>query len=224
LEQQTIRPVIIIVDTHSTAKSFDQLQQSFGANDWIRLIALAPYASPHLSSPVAKALDLAQAAVESAFTFFTHDDVILKNPTILKDFMTQMWEHDTDVVGYRMSPRDHVTNEWKYMISHTCTLVATQAIREANARWSLEDCIADSRTTNPQPGWPDTETGWNRALTDHAIRPYFIGAETNDPHFEDERLIHRRSLTSHRIHWPELAAKDADWQKQIIQQTHLVPQ
>ena len=147
----------------------------------------------------------------------THDDVLLQTPTVLQHLLADHKSVGNIATGYEMSPRSHLTEQWRGMLSHTLTMLDVHAVRRRNLRWSLRDALNNPELDNRGEGWPDTETAFGLAIKQQMLDVTFIGHETNDQHFEDERICHRRSLTSHRLLWPELAQRDLVWQADTIE-------
>lgn len=212
INRQTQPTNIIIVDTGSAIEDYQNLEERMAQLDNVQLIRIAPQNWSHQSQPVATALDLATAITQTPFIFLTHDDVWIKNQNLLKELITRHLITGSPVIGYEMSSRSHLTEQWRGMVSHTATLLVTKRIRELNLRWSLLDALKMPECENHGPGWPDTETAFGLRMKQLNLTPHFIGHETNEPHFEDDHLVHRRSLTSHRLLNPQLATTDLDWQ------------
>ncbi len=209
LQRQTIAPRIIIVDTGSNIAEYIDLERRLFHIAGIELLRIAPRKWSHLSERVAAALDLGISQVESEYCYLTHDDVFLKRPNVLSELIHLLRTQPADFCGYEMSDRSHVTEQWHGMLSHTCTMFRTQSHRRHQLRWSLAAALKRGDCDQRPQGWPDTETNIGLQMREKALAIHFIGHETNEQHFEDDRLYHRRSLSTHRFLWPELATKDA---------------
>lgn len=213
---QNTPATIILIDTGTDIERYQALEAKHAHATDVRIVRLAPRDWNGLSARVAAAIDLATAIVDTTHALLTHDDVFPKRRDIATALQHEIANEETPVVGYEMSPRSHITNQWQGMVSHTLTLIDVDDIRSHNLRWSLADAIRQPECENHGPAWPDTETGFGIRMRQLGLTPRFIGHETNDPHFEDDWIVHRRSLTSHRFLWPDLAQRDADWQQQTI--------
>lgn len=165
----------------------------------------------HQSAPVAAAIDAATDLCETEYLFLTHDDCWLNHNRLFAWMIELIQHHDTPVVGYEMSPRSWITDQWKGMVSHTCTMIHVPTIKKIKARWDIEACLKRTDLSRTTGGWPDTETGFGLALKGAGIKPFFIGHESNKPLYIDENITHRRSLTSHRIYQPATANIDNSW-------------
>jgi hypothetical protein len=97
------------------------------------------------------------------------------------------------------------------MLSHTFTLARRLSILDFRLRWNLDDPTTAAKPTPDKPGWPDTETQFGRRIRNLKIPITLIATEPNAPHFEDENLTHRRSLTTHLIYAGEAAIADGQW-------------
>lgn len=211
LNRQTVKQRIIVIDTGSTGQQLINLIDRVDPFTNVEILHIAPRAWQHLSEPVAAAIDLGFSIAETPSVFLTHDDVAIRRTDFLWSLIDLLFRTGAIAVGYEMSPRDHVTDQWQGCLSHTATLLATKPCRKHAMRWSLQEALNDPTCDTKPGGWPDTETafGLRRKILDLPIR--FIGHETNEPHFLDSNLEHRRSLTTHLHLWPQLAKDDVDW-------------
>jgi glycosyltransferase involved in cell wall biosynthesis len=210
-QHQTEPHETIIIDTSTDHQTYPDFIADFKHNKSPRYCYLPPKPNAAICSVITEAIDMAIAIATTEWVLLTHDDVWLKR----NDFITQLIKtalfHSKSVVGYEMSPRDHVTQEWRGMVSHTATLLHRPTMVSIGARWNLTEATDRTDPAERRPGWPDTETNFGRLLKDRSILPLFIASETNEPHYEDDNIVHRRSLTSHRTH-PALAnAGDEAW-------------
>lgn len=219
--RQTEPHETIVIDTSANHVQYPDYIADFTTNKAPRYCYIPPKPHAALCSVITEAIDAAIAIATTEWIFLTHDDVWLKRCTFLAELVTQGMFLSKSVIGYEMSPRDHVTTEWRGMVSHTATLLHRPTMVSIGARWNLTDATDKTAPAERRPGWPDTETNFGRILKQREIAPHWIGHETNEPHFEDDNLVHRRSLTSHRTH-PALGnAGDAAWiQEQIARFTN----
>jgi len=207
---------IIVIDTGTERIDAMRLEAAIHQPNKVDIVRLAPRIWKRLSSRVAAAIDLAIAITETELAILTHDDVFVKTRDTITKLKAALYRRNTVAAGYEMSPRSHITDQWKGMVSHTLTILNVHDIRAENLRWSLRDAEVHKDCEHHGPAWPDTETAFGLRMNELGLTPEFVGHETNDPHFEDDWICHRRSLTSHRFLWPELAAKDDAWQQQTI--------
>lgn len=214
---QRVPTTILLIDTGSTLPQYFRLEKRMHQRPVVQLLRIVDRPWAGLSARVAAALDIGIALCETKLAILTHDDVFLKHRDVFNHLQHDHNSRYTIATGYEMSPRSHITDQWKGMVSHTLTMIDVKEIREKNVRWSLNDARLHKDCEHHGPAWPDTETGFGLAMRDLGFTPNFIGHETNEPHFEDANIVHRRSLTSHRFLWPDLANKDVPWQQETIQ-------
>lgn len=176
-----------------------------------RFMAIRPLDNQPICSVITEAIDAAIAIATTKWIFLTHDDVWLKRENFLTELVALATTEHVPVVGYEMSPRDHVTEEWKGMVSHTATLLHRETINRLQLRWNFTDALNATPEAERNKGWPDTETNFGRNLKIWSITPRWIGHETNEQHFEDHNIVHRRSLTSHRTHAGLGLISDQPW-------------
>lgn len=200
LRNQTERPYIIIVDTGSRWESLQKLYCRYDDDEDIEIHALRSRGWRHSSAPVGAALDVALAVCHSEFLYLTHDDVFLKKASYIADLIKMYEEEPNVAIGYQMSPRDWLTDQWEGMVSHTATLCHAPTLRKIGASWSFERSHDQFGVPRGTMGWPDTETAFGLLLRSLGMRPKLIGEETNYVRFEDDNLVHCRSYTGSRLY------------------------
>lgn len=203
LRSQTIQPFIVVVDTGSPKHVCDALEVMRSDSIDLDIHYIRSASFQHSSEPVTAAMDLAQSLCATPYMFFTHTDCFLRRFDFLEHEI-MMCDAKHPVAGYRMSPRDWVTDEWSFMVGHTATMIHVPTIHKVGAVWSM------SRMHNQygisyesRGGWPDTEVCFNKNLRDAGIRPIFIGHDTNYERFVDSNLDHSRSHLGSMIYAPK---------------------
>lgn len=215
LRCQTARPYIMVVDTGSSAATRAELE-ALRAED-VEIHFVAGHAYRHASEPVAVALDVAQALCRSEFIFHTHADCFLRRFDFLESMIARCGP-DNPVLGYRMSPRDWATDQWKWMVGHTATVLHMPTINRIGATWSMQRM----HTQYGYPwksgcgGWPDTETGFNCILRDAGVVPTFIGDDRNGERQTDENIDHVRSYAGSKIYSEKYHAKAVPWMEAAV--------
>lgn len=215
LRWQTARPFIMVIDTGSTPQTRDQLEQ-LRADD-VEIHYLQAHAWRHASEPVAAALDVAQALCRTEFLFHTHADCFLRR----RDFLAEMiarCNSKEPVIGYRMSPRDWATTEWRWMVGHTATVLHMPTIHTIGATWSMQRMHEQFGYpwTGKCGGWPDTETGFNCVLREHHVAPVFIGHDRNYERQVDSNIDHVRSYAGSKLYSAKYHAEASKWMKTAI--------
>ena len=209
LRHQTHRPYLMIVDTGSPPAAMAELEKMRAEDCEIHCIA--GHAYRHASEPVTAALDLAQSLCRTELLFHTHADCFLRRDDFLEDISAQCTAA-TPVVGYRLSSREWATDEWEWMIGHTATICHMPTIHRIGATWSYQRIHHDfGYPWHAGIGWPDTETGFNRALRDAGIKPVFIGDDRNYERQTDENIDHVRSYPGSKLYDGGYHAKAVDW-------------
>ena len=212
LRLQTERPYLLVVDTGSCSETREKLEL-MRAKD-VEIHYVQSHGWRHSSEPVSAAMDVAMAVCRSEYLFCTHSDVFLRR----RDFIADLVGHNTPAVGYEITDRSHVTDDWRGMISHTATLLHMPVMRRIGAAWSIQRaCEMLGIPADTRHGWPDTETGINLILREHGIEPVLIGTEKNGERTVDDNIDHVRSLSSiriygdlgHRSKWLDSALSDA---------------
>lgn len=215
LRKQTVRPYILVVDTGSPKRVRDELEDM--REEDLEITFLASHAYQHASEPVAVALDIAQALCRSEYIFHTHADCFLNRDDFLED-ISRICTPINPVVGYRMSPREWVTDEWKWMVGHTATLCHMDTMNRIGAMWNMHRARQEYgyRLDGMCGNWPDTETGFNRILREHGIKPYFIGDDENGKRQIDRNIDHVRSYACSSLYSAEYHGKARTWMTDAI--------
>jgi hypothetical protein len=209
--QQTANTETILIETSSNPDCANELAIVHRHTHHVRTIALPPKQKAHPCRVITEALDIAIAIADTEWAFLTHDDVWIEDPELIEKLIGLAKHHGVPIVGYEMSPRSHITEEWRDMVSHTATLLHVPTVQGLGLRWSLVEAHHETPWNQEQPGWPDTETNFGREVKRLKIPQYFIGHETNERHYRDQYITHRRSLTSHLVHPGLGKIDDAKW-------------
>jgi hypothetical protein len=196
LALQTVRPYVLLLDTGSCPATLTYLESLRGRG--VEIHYLRAHGYRHTSAPVTTALDVAHALCRTEYLFHTHSDVFPRRRDLL-EWLLGLCRADQPVVGYEMSPRPD-TNEWRNVVSHTCTLLHMPTIRRAGATWSMERYWESGEAAPQQDGYPDTEQPFDRCLRRAGIYPYLIGHDANYARYTDANIDHVRSLTGLRLH------------------------
>lgn len=207
LRAQTEPPYIVIVDTGSTQGVCDTLERQRAEDVEIHYVRGGAYTNT--SEPVTVALDLGFARANTELIFLTHTDVFPMRQDALEWIGKQVSE-DTPVVGWQMSERSWITDQWRGLVSHTFTMLHAKTMRRIGATWHLQrgrDVLGI--TDYYANGWPDTETTFGQCLKAAGITPKLLGEEYNFQRQTTEWWDHARSLTGLRVYSysTELAAK-----------------
>lgn len=218
LRLQTVEPHVIVVDTGSSAATIELLEEQRRPELEISYVRSHSYRHP--SGPVSAACDLAMSLCLSEYLFMTHADAFLMRRDVLAELMA-LCDAEHPVVGYRMSDRSMLkTEDWRWMVSHTCTLLHMPTVRRAGAWWAIEaahDAYGQPRSP-VSGGWPDTETGFNLALRAAGIEPIFIGDETNYERHTDGRIDHARSYPGSALYAAGYHAKAQRWIDRAVEE------
>lgn len=211
LRLQTADPHVIIVDTGSSVETCRKLERLRSPEVEIHYIRSHAYRHP--SAPVSAACDLAMTLTTSPYLFMTHVDCFLRQ----RDFLARLAADcgpKVPVIGYRMSDRSFLrTEDWKWMVSHTATMIHMPTVRKARASWAIEiahDAYGYDRPATPG-GWPDTETAFNLTLKAGGIKPRFIGDETNYERHLDDEVDHCRSFPGSALYSDSYHSKAQRW-------------
>lgn len=215
LRCQTERPYILVVDTGSSQKTRAELEALRAEDVEIHFVAAHGYR--HASEPVTVALDVAQALCRSEYLFHTHADCFLRRFDFIESISARCGT-ENPVLGYRMSPRDWATDEWKWMVGHTATLLHVPTIERIGATWSMGrmNSVYGYPFKSGCGGWPDTETGFNCILRDAGIKPTFIGDDRNGERQVDENIDHVRSYAGSKIYSEKYHQKASGWMEAAI--------
>lgn len=211
LRLQTEDPHVIVIDTGSSEATCRELEAM--RTPEVEIHYIRSHAYRHPSGPVSAACDLAMSLTTSPYLFMTHVDCFLRR----RDFLERLADDcspTNPVIGYRMSDRSFLgTRDWKWMVSHTATMLHMPTIRSAGAVWAIEaahDAYGQPRSPKPG-GWPDTETAFNLALRRAEITPSFIGDETNYERHLDAEVDHCRSYPGSKLYSDPYHRKAAAW-------------
>lgn len=209
LRKQTERPYIIVIDTGSSPRTVELLER-MRAED-LEITYLKSHSYRHTSCPVAIALDLAHSICATEYLLHTHVDVFLRRDDLIEDCLRICGEK-IPVVGYQMSERSWITDEWRGMVGHSLAMMYLPEIEKTGATWSIEKAFrSDPSLIRQNGGWPDTETGFNRILKKNGIKPYFIGDDQNFIRQVDRNIDHVRSYPGARMYSSEHFSKAEDW-------------
>lgn len=214
LRSQTIQPFIVVVDTGSPKHVCNALEVMRSDSVDLDVHYIRSGCFQHSSEPVTAAMDLAQSLCATEYLYFTHTDCFLKRFDFLEHEI-MMCDSRHPVVGYRMSPRDWISREWRTMIGHTATMVHVPTIQKIGAIWSMSKLHHQYGISyESQGGWPDTEVCFNKNLRDAGIKPIFIGHDTNYERFTDSNIDHSRSHMGSMIYAPKYFKNKASrWMK-----------
>ena len=197
LREQTVKPFLMVIDTGSPPDVLRELE-TLRAPD-LEIHYVQAHAYRHSSEPVTVALDLAQTLCRTKHLFHTHADCFLRRRDLLEDWM-RICTANTPAIGYRMSPRDWITDEWEWMVGHTALMLYMPSIHRIGATWSFQRIhYAYGYPFWQGGGWPDTETGFNCALRDGGIKPVFLGFDRNYERQIDDNIDHCRSFPGSKI-------------------------
>lgn len=211
LRHQSERPYIMVIDTGSSPKTRAELER-LRAED-VEIHYIAGHAYRHSSEPVTAALDVAQSLCRTDAMFHTHSDCFLRRFDFI-DSLYRICNEKAPVIGYRMSPRDWVTNEWEWMVGHTALMLHMPTIHEAGATWSFQRMHTQfGYDYENKGGWPDTETGFNHALKRAGIKPVFIGYDINFKRQKDDNIDHVRSYAGGKIYGSDIEKKQNRWMR-----------
>lgn len=211
LRLQSMRPYIMVIDTGSNDSTCDELEKR-RAHD-LEIHYVRSHGWLHPSEPVSAAMDLAFGVCRSEWMFCTHSDVFPRRRDLIERLL-RIGTGDplAPAVGYEMSDRSHVTDQWRGMISHTASLLHMPTMRRIGASWSIQRACEMLNIPPKSAGWPDTETCLNLMLRQYGIAPTLIGTEVNDQRHVDENIDHVRSLSSVRIYADDIENKKrAGW-------------
>lgn len=199
LRLQTEAPYIIIVDTGSPFNTCEQLEKLRSADVEIHYIRGNGYS--HTSEPVAVALDLGMARANTPRIFLTHTDCFPMRRDALA-WLGGQCDAITPVVGWEMSERSWLTDEWKGMVSHTFTMLHAPTMRRVGATWHMgraRDKLGLDAGYRSD-GWPDTETGFAYCLRAAGVKVKLLGSEVNYERQITEWWDHARSLTGTNVY------------------------
>ena len=204
LRLQSERPYVVVVDTGSSPAVCAELEKMRADDLEVHFIKSNGYV--HSSAPVCVALDLGFAVANTESIFLTHCDCFPMRQDAL-EWLAGQCDADCPIVGWEMSDRSWLTDQWKGMVSHTFTMVHAETIRRIGATWNMHraaeimrrrkaECVGES----PVYGWPDTETAFNMVLREHGIVPKLLGPELNYVRQTTDWWDHARSYPSQKLY------------------------
>lgn len=197
LRLQTVRPYLLVIDTGSPPEVCSELERLRADDLEVHYIRAHAYA--HSSGAVVAAQDLAFALCRTSYLFCTHADVFLRRRDYLEWLLERCGER-CPVVGYEMSERSWVTDEWRGTVSHTATMLYMPVLRRIGASWSLERYAeATGAPATRTDGWPDTESMFGLCLRQAGIVPLLLGPEPNFQRHTDDNIDHARSFTGSKV-------------------------
>jgi hypothetical protein len=214
---QTVRPYICIVDTGS---SFNYLRhiEALRADD-VEIHYLRGHGYRHASEPVSVAIDFASARCMQEYQFLTHDDVFPMRRDLIADFVERC-SRETPVVGYQISPRDHVAGAmsalWKGMVGHTATCLHYPTIRDLGITWSLDRGYSQFDLRREIRTDMDTEIPFNLHAQVKGIKPVLMGDDRNFVRDTNRDFDHFRSLISSALYSKDHFEKASQWMEQAI--------
>ena len=213
LRLQTQRPYIIVIDTGSSDVSRAALEGMRGPD--LEIHYIAGHAYRHSSGAVGVAQDVGLALCRSEYLFCTHADCFLRRRDYL-EFLLRQCGPECPVVGYEMSPRDWITDDWQGMVSHTATLLHMPTIRGVGANWDFERAHSQFGVPRGTNGWPDTETTFNLVLRGAGIKPRLIGHEENFKRHVDENVDHVRSYPGSLVYAAQYHETAQEWMAEAL--------
>jgi hypothetical protein len=202
LQLQTEPPYIIVVDTGSPFPVCEQIERMRSDDVEIHFIRANGYG--HTSEPVCVALDLGFARASTPLIFLTHSDCFPTKRNALQ-WLGDQCSEACPVVGWEMSDRSFLTDDWPGMVSHTFTVVHAPTMRRIGATWHMararEQLGLDAGSG--ESAWPDTETGFAYCLRAHGVAVKLLGSEVNYERQVTDWWDHARSLTGTQLYCPE---------------------
>lgn len=214
---QTERPFVTIVDTGSTAENLARLL-ALEAED-VEVHCLRSRGFRHPSQSVAMALDVAMAVNQQEYQIHSHTDCFPRRRDLVADLLRQCG-YRAPVVGYEISPRDHVRGElstlWPGMVGHTCTALHVPTIRRLGITWHLDRGHDELGLAREPLGNTDTEVPFNLQLRRARIVPKLIGHDQNHTRQVTADFDHFRSFGSAQIYSPNYFARCSEWARAAI--------
>lgn len=187
--------LIDVVDTGSTPDNFALLSRICAPlAPRVRLHRIALRTWSHFSEPVAIACELSQLYAETPRVLWSHVDVFPRSQDLVAYWST-LCNRTCPVVGYEISPRDHVpgwiSQNWRGMVGHSLTMGYLPSIRACSWSYSVaRDEIGMS--DEDLESW-DTEVTFNLCLKQAGIVPEIVGHDVNLEYLVDEWHAHARS-------------------------------
>ncbi len=210
---QTHPVVIDVVDTGSTPDNLPALKKiCAAAGPNVRLHLLQQRLWKHASEPVAIACELSQIFADTPRVLWSHVDVFPRRRDLVEHWAS-LCDSDTPVVGYEISPRDHVNgwiaSNWRGMLGHSLTMGYLPALRACG--WSYAVARDEFGLGEIALQTWDTEVTFNLCLQQAAINRRIIGHDLNYEHLVDEWHGHARSYPGSKISGSEHARKARAW-------------
>lgn len=211
--RQTHPTLIDVVDTGSRPRDLARLAHICeAAGPRVRLHVIAPRTWRHSSEPVAVACELSQLYAETPRVLWSHVDVFPRRPDLVAHWVSQC-DARTPVVGYEISPRDHVSGwistNWPGMLGHSLTMGYLPALRACS--WSYMVAAEEFGLGARDLLTWDTEVTFNLCLQRAGINRAIIGHDRNYEHLVDEWHGHARSYPGAVISGAEHAEKARPW-------------
>lgn len=199
LRLQTEPPFMCIVDTGSPFKVCDHIEQLRTEDVEIHYVRANGYT--HSSEPVTCALDVGFARASTPLIFLTHTDCFPRRRNAL-EWLGAQCSDETPVVGWEMSERSWLTDQWQGVVSHTFTMLHARTMRDIGATWHMARArdLLGLNTGYLADGWPDTETGFALVLKAAGITPKLLGPEVNYERQITDWWDHARSFTGTQIY------------------------
>jgi GT2 family glycosyltransferase len=213
LRLQTERPYLLVIDTGSSDSVKAALEAMRAEDLEVHMVAAHGYL--HSSEAVGVAQDLAFALCRSEYLFCTHADCFLRRRNYV-EWLLGLCSPETPVVGYEMSSRDWLTDQWEGMVSHTATLLHMPTMHRLGVSWSFERAHVQFGIPRSSPAWPDTETCMNLVLRQAGVQPLLIGQEENYRRHVDENLDHVRSFPGAQVYAVEYYARAQAWMEEAL--------
>lgn len=199
LRLQTDPPYIIVVDTGSPAAAAAKIERL--RSDDVEIHFIRSNAYLHSSEPVTVALDVGLARANTPLLFLTHTDCFPRRRDAL-EWLGNQCDAVVPVVGWEMSERSWITDDWQGMVSHTFTMLHAPTIRRIGATWHMGRCreAMGWDCAYRADGWPDTETGFAYCLRAAGVPVKLLGSEVNYERQVTEWWDHARSWTGTKVY------------------------
>jgi hypothetical protein len=194
LRLQSEPPYVCVVDTGSPFKVCDRLEELRSEDVEIHYVRAGGYS--HTSEPVCVALDLGMARANTPLMFLTHTDCFPMRRDAL-EWLGRQCDEVTPVIGWEMSERSWLTDDWQGMVSHTFTMLHSATMRKIGASWHMgraRDQLGLGAGYRPDD-WPDTETAFSYCLREHKVNVRLLGSELNGQRQTTDWWDHGRSYT-----------------------------
>jgi hypothetical protein len=215
--RQTVRPLLCVVDTGSPRADLLGLWDRFDGHPDVEIHAVRSHGYQASSEPVTMAIDVALAVCQTEWLLLSHDDVFPRRRDLVEFLQWCSRRQAAPVVGWEMSDRSWITDEWRGMVSHTCTLLHVPSLH--GCTWSMRRSQEEFRIAAPPAvgQWPDTETGFNYLLRARGITPLLLGPEVNFVRQVTRWWDHCRSFTGSRLYNSEYHAQAQGWLAEAVQ-------